>query len=200
MTEPIEFWFDFSSPYGYVGSRLIGEIAARHGREVRWRPFLLGVLFQTTGQSPLLGQPLRGPYARRDMERTARLHRIPFRLPGQFPFPSVAAGRLFYWIEGRDPGLARAFAEGVYPRAFGEGEADTGADQAAGVAAGLGLDRAESLAALQRPEVKDRLKQVNEEAVGKGVFGSPFFILDGEPFWGHDRLDQVERWLATGGW
>lgn len=200
MTEPIEFWFDFSSPYGYVGSRLIGEIASRHGREVRWRPFLLGVLFQTTGQSPLLGQPLRGPYARRDLDRTARLHRIPFRLPGQFPFPSVAAGRLFYWIEDRDPGLARAFAEGVYARAFIEGKAVTGAEQAAEIAAGLGLDHTESLAALQRPEVKDRLKQVNEEAVGKGVFGSPFFILDGEPFWGHDRLDQVERWLATGGW
>ncbi|HEX6102775.1 MAG TPA: DsbA family protein, partial [Alphaproteobacteria bacterium] len=80
MAAPIEFWFDFSSPYGYFGSRRIEGIAARHGRTVRWRPFLLGVLFQTTGQSPLLNQPVRGPYARRDIERTSRLYGVPFRL------------------------------------------------------------------------------------------------------------------------
>jgi 2-hydroxychromene-2-carboxylate isomerase len=68
------------------------------------------------------------------------------------------------------------------------------------VAARLGHDRAEALAALQRPEVKQRLKEINDEALRKGVFGSPFFIVDGEPFWGHDHLDQVERWIETGGW
>jgi 2-hydroxychromene-2-carboxylate isomerase len=53
---------------------------------------------------------------------------------------------------------------------------------------------------LQQPELKQRLKAINDEAVAKGVFGSPYFIVDGEPFWGHDRLDQIDRWLATGGW
>ncbi len=189
MTGPIQFWFDFSSPYGYIGSRRIEEVAARHGRGVRWRPFLLGVLFQTTGQSPLLHQPMRGPYARRDIERTVRLYGLPYRLPDPFPFSSVAPARLFYWLEERDRGAAIAFAKAVYARAFGEGQAVTGAEEAADIAATLGHDRAESLAALQRPEVKQRLKGINEEALRKGVFGSPFLIVDGEPFWGHDRLD-----------
>lgn len=200
MAAPIEFWFDFSSPYGYIGSHRIDEIATRHGRGVLWRPFLLGVLFQTTGQSPLLDQPLRGPYARRDILRTARLHGIPFRLPEPFPFASIAAGRLFYWLEGRDPKAAVAYAKAVYARAFVEGAAVAGAEEAVEVAARLGHDRAEALAALQRPEVKQRLKEINDEALRKGVFGSPFFIVDGEPFWGHDHLDQVERWIETGGW
>jgi 2-hydroxychromene-2-carboxylate isomerase len=200
MAAPIEFWFDFSSPYGYLGSGRIDDIAARHGRGVRWRPFLLGVLFQTTGQSPLLNQPLRGPYARRDIERISRLYGVPFRLPDQFPFSSVAPARLFYWLDQRDPAAAVAYAKAVYARAFGEGRAVFGAEEAAEIAAALGHDRGECLPALQKPEVKRRLKEINDEALSKGVFGSPFFIVDGEPFWGHDHLDQVERWMATGGW
>lgn len=200
MADPIEFWFDFSSPYGYIGSRRIEDVAARHGRGVLWRPFLLGVLFQTTGQSPLLGQPLRGPYAARDIPRTARLYGLPFRLPQPFPFSSMAPARLFYWLDERDPAAATAFAKAVYEHAFVDGAAVVGAEAAADVAAGLGHDRAEVLAALQQPEVKERLKAINDEATAKGVFGSPFFIVDGEPFWGHDRLDQIDRWLATGGW
>ena len=200
MAEPIEFWFDFSSPYGFIGSHRIEDIAARHGRTIRWRPFLLGVLFQTTGQSPLLNQPLRGPYARHDIERTARLHGIPFRLPDPFPFASVAAARLFYWLEEHDSAAAVAYAKAVYARAFVEGAAVAGAAEVAEVASKLGQNRTQALAALQRPEVKQRLKQISDEALGKAIFGSPFFIVDGEPFWGHDRLDHVERWLETGGW
>ena len=200
MAEPIEFWFDFSSPYGYLGSKRIDQIAARQGREVRWRPFLLGVLFQTTGQKPLLLQPLRGPYAARDIQRTARLYEVPFRLSEPFPFSSVAPARLFYWLDKSDRAAAIAYAKAVYARAFAEGRAVTGAEESAEIAADLGHDRAECLAALQRPEVKQRLKEINDEALSKGVFGSPFFLVDGEPFWGHDRLDQVERWMATGGW
>jgi 2-hydroxychromene-2-carboxylate isomerase len=200
MAAPVEFWFDFSSPYGYLGSKRIEAIVGRHGRQVQWRPFLLGVLFQTTGQKPLLLQPLRGPYAMRDLERTARLHNEPFRLSEPFPFSSVAAARFFYWLDERNSAAAVAYAKAVYNCAFSEGRAVSGAEEAAGVAVGLGHDRAEVLAALQQPEVKQRLKEINDEALRKGVFGSPFFIVDGEPFWGHDHLDQVERWMATGGW
>jgi 2-hydroxychromene-2-carboxylate isomerase len=200
MAAPVEFWFDFSSPYGYLGSKRIEAIAGRHGRKVQWRPFLLGVLFQTTGQKPLLLQPLRGPYAARDLQRTARLYNEPFRLSEPFPFSSVAAARFYYWLDERNPGAAVAYAKAVYHRAFAEGRAVSGAEEAADVAATLGHDRGEVLAALQQPEVKQRLKDVNDEALRKGVFGSPFFIVDGEPFWGNDHLDQVERWIETGGW
>jgi 2-hydroxychromene-2-carboxylate isomerase len=200
MAAPVEFWFDFSSPFGYLGSKRIEAIAGRHGRQVLWRPFLLGVLFQTTGQKPLLLQPLRGPYAMRDLERTARLHNEPFRLSEPFPFSSVAAARFFYWLDERNSAAAVAYAKAVYDRAFGEGRAVSGAEEAADVAATLGHGPAEVLAALQQPEVKQRLKEINDEALSKGVFGSPFFIVNGEPFWGHDHLDQVERWMATGGW
>ena len=66
----IEFYFDFSSPYGYLGAQRIDAIGAEFGRTVAWRPILLGVIFKATGQSPLVSQPIRGPYSARDMARS----------------------------------------------------------------------------------------------------------------------------------
>jgi len=111
MPHPIEFFFDFSSPYGYIASRLIDDLAARHGREVVWRPILLGAIFKLTGQAPLTMIPLKGDYARRDFSRTARLHGIPFAMPAQFPFSGVHANRAFYWLDSADTAAANDSAE-----------------------------------------------------------------------------------------
>jgi 2-hydroxychromene-2-carboxylate isomerase len=200
MPDPIDFYFDFSSPYGYLASTRIDAIGARHGRDVVWRPFLLGVAFKTTGQKPLTEQPLRGPYSARDFGRSARLLGVPFTLPTPFPFPSLAACRAFYWLAERDPGKAKALARTVYRAAFGEGRDMRSVDAVAGAASGIGIDPVALKAACEDPAVKDRLKNATEAALARGVFGSPFIVVDGEPFWGHDRLDQVEKWLARGGW
>ena len=61
------------------------------------------------------------------------------------------------------------------------------------------MNVAEARAAVDEPAMKDALRREVEQALGRGVFGSPFVFVDGEPFWGLDRFDQVERWLATGG-
>lgn len=200
MPAPIEFYFDFSSPYGYLGSTRIDAIAARHGRETVWRPFLLGAVFKVTGGKPLPSLPLKGDYAVRDMARYARLWGVPFRLPAKFPIATQAPARAFYWTDGRDAALAKRLSSALYDAYF-NGNRDIGSPEVtADVAAGLGLDRQEVLAAMEDPEIKERLRHENDAAVARGVFGSPFVIVDGEPFWGADRLDQVERWLATGGW
>src|SRR6266852_5103313 len=107
---PIEFYFDFSSPYGYLAAMQIDALARRHGRGVEWRPFLLGAAFKETGQRPLTEQALRGPYHRRDFDRSARLLGVPFRLPEPFPFASLAACRAFYWLADGDPAAARSLA------------------------------------------------------------------------------------------
>src|SRR5690606_28310302 len=85
MSAPIDFYFDFSSPYGYLASTRIDAIAARHGRSVDWHPILLGAVFKATGGAPLASIPLKGPYSERDMARSARLMEVPFRLPSRFP-------------------------------------------------------------------------------------------------------------------
>ncbi|MFZ5792146.1 MAG: 2-hydroxychromene-2-carboxylate isomerase [Pseudomonadota bacterium] len=200
MAEPIDFYFDFSSPYGYLAATQIDGLAARHGRSVRWRPFLLGVAFKETGQKPLTEQPLRGPYHRHDFARSARRMGVSFKLPEPFPFAAVAAKRAFYWLEAQESDLARRFARAVYDRVFGDGRAVADATAAADVAKPLGIDAQALVTAVNDPAVKDKLRAATDEAIGRGVFGSPFFFVDGEPFWGHDRLGQIEEWLTRGGW
>lgn len=197
---PIDFYFDFSSPYGYLAALKIDEMARLYGREVDWKPVLLGVIFKTTGAQPLLEIPLKGDYARRDMERTARMMGVPFALPEVMPFPSIPAARAVYWVKDTDPGRAGTLTKALYEEAFGKGGDIRDAEAVVRVADDAGVDGAALAAALGEPAVKERLKTEIEAAMHAGVCGSPFFVVDGEPFWGADRLDHVERWLATGGW
>ncbi len=197
---PIDFYFDFSSPYGYIAATRIDEIAARHGREVTWRPMLLGVVFKTTGMGPLPSVPMKGEYSLRDFARSARLMNVPFAMPAKFPFNAVTPSRVFYWLQDRDASLARRFAKAAFAAAFPGQKDITSAETCADIAANLGAKREEALAAPNDPAVKEKLRVAVEAAVANKVFGSPFIVVDGEPFWGADRLDQVERWLKTGGW
>ncbi|MEO3431487.1 2-hydroxychromene-2-carboxylate isomerase [Pelagibius sp. CAU 1746] len=200
MTAKIDFYFDFSSPYGYLAAEQIEDLAARHGREVSWHPILLGAVFPQTGGQPLLNVPLKGDYARRDMERSARLLDLPFQLPATFPFMSVAACRAFYWLQDQDPAKAVALAKALYREAFAQGRAVDSAESVVAVARSLNLDGEKLTAALNDPAVKERLRKAVDAAITKGVFGSPLIVVDGEPFWGHDRLAQVDLWLQRGGW
>ena len=200
MAEPIAFYFDFSSPYGYLAALRIDELAAKHGRAVAWKPMLLGVSFKATGSEPLMNIPLKGDYSRRDLARTARLQGVPFAIPEPFPFMSVAACRAFYWLDDRDPGKARALAKALYRAAFAEGRVISDARGVIAVARALGIDGGALAAALEDPAIKQRLRDVVDDTVAREIFGSPYFVVDGEPFWGNDRLDQIDRWLETGGW
>ncbi len=200
MAAPVDFYFDFSSPYGYLASQKIEGLAARHGRAVRWHPILLGVMFRQTGGAPLTEIPLKGDYSRRDFARSARFHGLPeFRMPSRFPIPSQAPARIVLWQEGRDPQSVARLVRAFY-RAFFVDDVDiSNPDHAAAVAGREGVDEGAARAAVDDPAVKDVLKREVDDALKRGVFGSPFIFVDGEPFWGLDRLDQVDRWLASGG-
>lgn len=200
MAAPLDFYFEFASPYGYLASLRIDAIAAAHGREVTWRPIMLGAALKLTGGGPNMNLPLKGPYLLRDAPRFARLLDVPFRLPPAMPANSLAASRAFWWLDAQDPDMAKGFAQAVYHAHWGEGCDISTAEQVAEVGAMLGLPAADLIAATQDPAIKARLKDETDRSLARGVFGSPFVFVDDEPFWGVDRLDQVERWLATGGW
>jgi 2-hydroxychromene-2-carboxylate isomerase len=200
MPDQIQFYFEFASPYGYLASLRIDEIAARHGRTIRWRPIMLGAALRLTGGGPNAALPLKGPYLLRDAPRSARLAGAAFRLPPVMPMNSLAASRAFWWLDADDAALAKSLARAIFAAHWGEGRDMSTAEQVAEAAAPLGIDRDVLRAAVQRPEIKEKLRAETDRSIELGVFGSPFIFVDGEPFWGHDRLDQVERWLATGGW
>jgi 2-hydroxychromene-2-carboxylate isomerase len=195
MANAIDFYFDFSSPYGYLAAEKIDALAAKHGRGVNWRPMLLGAVFKISGQQPLTGIPMKGSYAAHDMLRSARLLGVKFKLPGKFPVNTVAPCRAFYWLAASDPALARTFAQAAYRAYFAEDRDISSSEITANIAAKLGVDKTALLQALDDPSVKERTKNEVDAAIERGVFGSPYIVIDGEPFWGADRLDQVERWL-----
>jgi 2-hydroxychromene-2-carboxylate isomerase len=198
--QAIEFYFDFSSPYGYLATGFIERTAAEHGRSVLWRPMMLGAAMKETGNRPLKDQPIKWEYAQHDVPRLARWLEMPFVLPEPFPIPTLAAARAFYWLDDRDPALAKRFARACYAAYFGEGRDIRAKEAVADIAASLGVDRDELLAAVDNEAVKQRLKDETQAAVDRGVFGSPYFIVDGEPFWGVDRVWLIAEWLERGGW
>src|SRR5829696_959870 len=103
MSDTLDFYFDFSSPYGYLASERIDAIASRHGHSVNWHPILLGVVFKQTGMQPLTQIPLKGGYAELDFSRSARMMKIPFAMPSVFPISSQAPARVMLWIGSRNP-------------------------------------------------------------------------------------------------
>ena len=201
MAAPIDFYFEFASPYGYLASTQIDAIGARHGREVAWHPIMLGAAFKETGAKPLTQTPLKGPYLLHDVPRFARLLGVPF---------TATAGHAGQ-LARREPRLHLACrrtirrSPGAWPRRSSTpigARARTSARPSRWPRSPqpLGIGRAALLAAVADPAIKERLKRATAAAIERGVFGSPFVFVDGEPFWGADRLPQVDAWLARGGW
>lgn len=192
---PIEFWFDFSSPYSYLASEKIDDLAARFKRRVQWRPMMLGAAFKATGSQPLLSVPLKGEYSRHDLERSARYLNVPYRLPSRFPAITLTAARAYYWLHSQDCEQARRFAQAVF-RAYWVHDRDIEQiEVVAALAMSLNIDATALTNAVQQQEWKDKLRFETEGVVARGMFGAPFFFIDNEPFWGVDRLPQMERWL-----
>ena len=197
---PIDFYFDFSSPYGYLLSEKIDDVAAKYGRKVHWHPLLLGVIFKATGSAPLTQQtPAKAAYSLLDFARSARFMAIPYNPPSRFPLPTQNAARAYYWLHDEDCALARRFAHAAFRALYVDDRDISAPDTVLDIAAQLGVDRGRLEAALQSPEIKARLKDEVDQAMHAGVFGSPHVIIDGEAFFGADRLPQIEKWLQAGG-
>jgi 2-hydroxychromene-2-carboxylate isomerase len=202
MAAPLAFYFDFISPYGYFASRQVEALAARHGRTVDWRPMLLGVaVLKVMGLKALLDTPLKADYVRRDVLRQARrlgapLHRDLNASVGN-PLPPA---RAFYWVKQRHPELAAPMAHALF-EAFWAESRDLSTPEAVGaIALPPGLDPAAVIAGAGSDEAATLLRNAVAASIQAGIFGSPTLVVDDEPFWGSDRLQQVDEWLARGGW
>lgn len=202
MASPLAFYFDFISPYGYFASLRIEELAARHGRTVDWRPILLGVtVMKVMGLKPLLETPLKGDYVRRDVLRHARRHGL--RLGRDLDAPAgspLAAARAFCWVKQHHPQQQAAVAQALYHAYWAEGR-DLSTPEALGaIALPAGLQTSELQRAAANDEAATLLRESVSASIAAGIFGSPTVVVDGEPFWGVDRLADVDEWLRCGGW
>lgn len=193
MSGPMTFYFDFSSPYGFLASQKVSELAESIGRKIAWRPYLIGAVYKAYGGAPL-EHPLKKDYVLKDFARSARLAGMPHaRLPQNFPTSSVPPSRVLYWIERQAPEKVASFAESAFRAYWLEGEDVGDGAVAVKVAASLGLDPAAITAGVQEQEIKDRLRSVTDDAIARGIFGSPFIQIEDEYFWGFDRFAQIQE-------
>jgi 2-hydroxychromene-2-carboxylate isomerase len=199
--QQIEFYFDPISPFAYLGSVQIERLAARLGRPVEWKPVLIGVtILKVMGLKPLPETPLKGPYLRHDAVRLAEYFDVPFRYHGLAGINSLAALRAFVVLKECDAALAKSLAQNIFSRLWVRGLDITGTDDVAAEAKELGIDVPALLRNIETSHAKDLLKAQVDAAIKAGVFGVPYFVVDGEPIWGVDRMWMVEHWSTRHAW
>lgn len=198
MSAPIEFYFDFASPYGYLASESIDAVGERHGRGVVWHAIVLDANFQSQDRIRIPASAMRSDYVLRDTERLAAYLGLPFKSPTRHSLHTELAARTFQWLSDRNPAQAKQFAHAVFRAYFVDDRHIADSEVVTGLAEGVGLSREDFAAALGDPASKARFKAEIDMAEARGVFGSPFYIVEGERFWGNERVAQLERWLAEG--
>jgi 2-hydroxychromene-2-carboxylate isomerase len=204
MMKTVDFYFDYSSTNSYFAAFLLPEICRKHDAVVNWLPVHLASLFHGTGFDVMSMTPRKARYLWRDHQRYAEVTGLPFRKPSRFPIKTAAAMRATLMV----PGLIGAnpdnytasemgdFAQAVM-RAYWERDADISDPKVlAALAHNLAVDGDRLIAAADSDDARARLAAVTEGAIARGVFGAPMFFVEGEMFWGKDRLDFVERWLT----
>ena len=191
----LEFWYEFASTYSYLSVMRIEALAASAGVEIIWRPFLLGPIFAAQGwtTSPFNIYPAKGRYMVRDIARIASARGLAFQMPKVFPANGLLAARIA--MCGEDGGWINDFTKGVFEAQFSRGEDIADRAVLKGILVALRLDPDEILKSAATAEIKARLKTNTDRAIALGIFGAPSLVaVDGELFWGDDRLEQALNW------
>lgn len=190
---PLEFWFDFASTYSYVSAMRAPALAAAHGVELVFQPFILGPIFAAQGwnDSPFNIYPAKGRYMWRDLERLCADEKIPLRRPSRFPRNSVLGARVA--LVAREGGFVGAFTRALFHANFAEDQDIGDPAVVRAVVDKLGHSGAECLERAMDEAHKPLLRRQTERATELGIFGAPSFVRDGELFWGNDRLEAALR-------
>jgi 2-hydroxychromene-2-carboxylate isomerase len=189
----VEFWYEFASTYSYPAAMRAQRLADAAGVAVRWRPFLLGPIFAAQGwnDSPFNIYPTKGAYMWRDLTRICEKEHLPLTLPpARFPQNGLKAARIALVTGDKTPAFSRA----VYTANFAE-QKDIADDAVLrDIVVQLGADANAAMAAANTAENKAALKAQTDEAIARGIFGAPSFIVGNELFWGNDRLEDAIAW------
>lgn len=198
MPDPIRFYFDFASPYAYFAADQIDAIGAEAGRAVEWRPILMWAVLKAHGIAAPMEAPVKRAYFLNDIKRSAAFHGLPYAEPAKLPLSSHLAARLYYAVKAQDEALAAALARRLLPAFLSEGRDISDAATLAAIAAEAGVPAGMAADGMAGAAGRAALEAAVADAVTAGVVGSPYFLVDGEGFFGADRLPQL-RWFLSGG-
>jgi 2-hydroxychromene-2-carboxylate isomerase len=195
MDKPsFEFWFDFASTYSYLSVYRIEQIAREHGITIRWKPFLLGPIFNSQGwdTSPFNIYKAKGNYMWRDITRLSEKYQIPFKRPSQFPRNGLLAARIALAYE--QEGWVSNFIRAVFIANFVEDKDISHEEVLSSILNSFGLDADQIITYAKTQENKDKLREQSQLAADKAIFGAPSFVIGNEIFWGNDRLEDAFLW------
>jgi 2-hydroxychromene-2-carboxylate isomerase len=193
----LDFWFDFASTYSYPAVQRIGPLASKARVTVRFRPFLLGPIFQAQGweSSPFNLYEAKGRNMWRDLERLCADLDLPFKRPEMFPQQSVLAARVALVGLKLQEKWGKLFCLALFRAEFGEGKRIDDPAVIGEILTGLKVDAGPVLEAARSEALRVGLRTETEEAQRLGIFGAPTFVTpDGELFWGNDRLERALAW------
>jgi 2-hydroxychromene-2-carboxylate isomerase len=199
LKSAVEFWFAFASPYSYVAAMRIEPLAAAASRSLAWRPFLLGPIFQSqfgSADSPFNRNPERGRYMWRDLERLCVKYGLLMHKPSAFPRNALLATRVALLGE-QEPWIG-PFVRAIFTANFAEDRDIAREEVVREVLESLALDAHALIARAHEDSTKQRLRVRTTEAMTLGIFGAPDFIVDGELFFGQDRIDDALAWIRPG--
>ena len=195
MTRAVEFYFDVGSPAAYLAWTQLPKIVQQAGCEIEYRPFLLGGVFQATGNRSPMEVPAKGQYMQDDLQRFARRYGVPFRHNPHFPINTLVLMRGALGLQMREPQRMVPYVDAVYRAIWVDAKNMNDPATVVAVQQQAGFVPDHLLALTADPAVKDELKVVTQEAVARGAFGAPTFFVGDQMFWGQDRLDFVKEAL-----
>ncbi len=197
-SKPIDFWYYTSSTYTYLTVMRIDDVAERAGVEIRWRPFHLNTLLNENGIKPFPPGRAKTRYMWRDLERRAQMHGLYFpETPPPYPCdPDILNFRVA--LVAFEEGWAREHALATYDWWFRRNRPPGLDDNRVPFLRSLGKDADRIIAIAHSPDIDAQIVASADEARTLGLFGSPHFVVDGEVFWGDDRLEDAVSWAKHG--
>ncbi len=200
MATRIDYYVFISSPWAYLGSERFAALAKKYGAEVTIIPMAPLALFDATGGLPLAKRAQqRQDYRFVELERWRSHLGVKLNLrPKGFPTNETTAGKLVTAArETAGNERAIALAHAMMRGLWAEERDIANPDDLKQIIAGYGLDAAKLFAMIDTPELAATYERGTQQAIAAGAFGAPFYVIAGEPFWGQDRLDFVDRKLAS---
>lgn len=199
MPAAIDFYFDFGSPFSYFALEKLKVIGPQYGRAVKLKPIILWPILRQIGNPPPLQEGPKGSYLLHDMQRSARFYGVKYNQPGEFSGSTHLAARAWHGLAAHDEDQANRFADQVFRVFFVESRDFKTPEIITEIGARVGASADQMAEAMSGETAKAALQACVTEALERGVYGAPFTFIDDEPFFGADRLDQMEAWLKTGG-
>ncbi|MCV2872668.1 2-hydroxychromene-2-carboxylate isomerase [Defluviimonas sp. WL0050] len=192
-----EFWVSIGSTYSFLTVSRLPEIERRTGLSFDWRPFSVRAIMIEMDNIPFANKPVKARYMWRDIERRAGKYGLAPRLPAPYPLKEFdLANRIA--VLARQEGWCRDYICATYDRWFNEGEAAGSEPNLAASLASIGQDMERVVALAQSDEIGAAYLAATDDARARGVFGAPSFVVDGELFWGDDRLEDAISWVKAG--